>query len=328
MFGIRVLIGAFPLVLAGYAAPVAAEVSGRDLVEALNGIFGQHAGQRASHAKGICAAGEFRATEQAPELSRAELFGAEPALVRVRFSMGGGNPVVPDTARAVRGLAARFSLPDGGVTDLIMLSAPVFLARNPEQVFEFLRVREVDPATGLPDPEKVAAFSAANPETTRQAAWLAANPPADSYLSTRFFGVNAFRFINDGDEAVYGRWQIEPADGVVELDEAQLAELGDDFLSEDLVRRLAAGPSAFEVYVQLAGEGDDVTDPTVSWPESRPRVHVGTLNLTSEEGQSCDTLMFNPLALPAGIEPSEDATLRVVRTTAYVESLARRLQRQ
>lgn len=325
MFGIRGFGCAFFIACAGYAAPLAAEVSGRDLVDALNGIFGQHAGQRASHAKGVCAAGEFRAGAEAQRLSKAVLFDGEPVPVTVRFSMGGGNPKVSDKSRTIRGLAARFSLPDGGVTDLVTISAPVFFARTPEQALEFLRVRAADPATGKADPEKVAAFSEANPETTLQAAWVKDNPLPDSYLSTPYFGVNAFRFINADGEAVYGRWQLEPAAGVVGLSDEELAALGDDFLNEDLVERLAAGPSAFEIHVQLAGEGDPITDPTVAWPGSRPRVHVGTLTLTRAEGQACDAVMFNPLALTPGIEASADPILGI-RTAAYVESLARRLQ--
>lgn len=40
----------------------------------LNGIFGQHAGRRASHAKGTCAAGEFKPTGEAARLSKVPHF--------------------------------------------------------------------------------------------------------------------------------------------------------------------------------------------------------------------------------------------------------------
>src|SRR4051812_17615423 len=36
-----------------------------ELVNALNGVFGAHAGKRASHAKGFCATGEFLPSAQA-----------------------------------------------------------------------------------------------------------------------------------------------------------------------------------------------------------------------------------------------------------------------
>lgn len=80
-----------------------------------------------------------------------------PSLCRSsRFSMGGGNPQAPDNAKGnVRGLAIRFDLGDGATTDLVMISAPVFLTPTPALFVEFLQAV----ATG--DKAKVDAFFAA-----------------------------------------------------------------------------------------------------------------------------------------------------------------------
>ena len=61
------------LALATLAAPVAAvaqEAQPDDLVNALNGVFGKHAGKRAAHAKGICVKGSFTPTSEAAALSQ------------------------------------------------------------------------------------------------------------------------------------------------------------------------------------------------------------------------------------------------------------------
>lgn len=310
---------------AAVSLPAHAEVTGKDLVDALNGIFGQHAGKRGSHAKGVCAAGHFTATAEAPSVSRAPHFAGSETPVTFRYSMGGGNPAVSDKTRTARGMAMRFALPDDEVSDLVALSAPLFFARTPEDALEFLRVRAADPATGKPDPAKVEAFSKAHPETLRQGEWVKANPLPSSYLTSPYFGVNAFRFVNAAGEAVHGRWEIDPAGGVVGLSDEELAALPDDFLAADLEARLAAGPASYEVYVRIAEAGDPVEDPTTLWPEDRRRVHVGTLTVTEATGQSCDAIMFNPLALPDGIEPSADPILPV-RVPAYAESFSRRMR--
>ena len=314
------------LAFAMTGAPAAAETAPKDLVDALNGIFGQHAGKRASHAKGICAAGEFRPTGEGAQLSKAPLFAGAAVPVTIRFSMGGGNPAIADKTNVTRGMAIRFALPDESVADLVTISAPVFFARTPEDALQFLLVRKPDPATGKPDPGKVEEFSKAHPETTLQGAWLKAHPVPDSYLTTPFFGVNAFRFTNDRGQSVFGRWQIEPAGGVVGLSEEEAKSVSNDFLTEDLEERLAAGAADFQVHVQLAGEGDPITDPTAEWPATRERVHVGTISVNKVTGQDCDAIMFSPLALPPGIEPSEDPIL-AIRPAVYAESFLRRQQK-
>ncbi len=90
-----------------------------------------------------------------------------------------------------RGMAFSVNAADGD-SEFVFISAPVFFAKTPEQVIGFLQVRAPDPATGKPDPEKVKAFAAANPETTRQGAYFNSKPIAAGYAYTGYFGVNTF----------------------------------------------------------------------------------------------------------------------------------------
>lgn len=312
------------LLLVPVAVPAETETATpAQLVDALNGIFGQHPGKRGSHAKGICAVGEFRSTADAASLSKAAHFNGEPVPATIRYSMGGGNPAISDKTNTGRGMAIRFELPDYEIMDMVMISVPLFFARTPEQALEFLLARQPDPATGKPDPARVEAFSKANPETLRQGAWLKENPLPDSYLSTPFFGVNAFKFTNADGESVYGRWHVLPAGGVVGVPEDEIESLSDDFLMDDLEQRLANGAADYEFYVQVAADDDVINDPTVLWPEQREKIHVGTLTVTEATGQDCDELMFSPVALVDGIEPSDDPVL-AIRTPVYAESFIRR----
>jgi catalase len=131
------------------------------LVDALNGLFGKHAGERAAHTKGICLTGRFTPSAEAPKLSKAAHFAKEVP-IRARFSLGGGDPNAPDNAQDnVRGLAVSFDLGNGANTDLVTISAPVFFANTPELFVEFLKTV----ASG--DKDKLNAFFAAHPESTK-----------------------------------------------------------------------------------------------------------------------------------------------------------------
>ena len=46
------------------------------LVDALNGVFGKHPGDRAAHTKGICLTGQFTPAADAPSLSTASQFAS------------------------------------------------------------------------------------------------------------------------------------------------------------------------------------------------------------------------------------------------------------
>src|ERR1700756_918987 len=87
------------------------EVTAPQMIDAFEGTFGVHPGQRRNHIKGTCAAGQFVGTADAAALSRSALFSGKTIPVVARFSLGGGNPEVPDAAPAPRGMALEFHLP-------------------------------------------------------------------------------------------------------------------------------------------------------------------------------------------------------------------------
>ena len=105
-------------------------------------------------------------------MSKAPVFAAPVPLVG-RFSLGGGNPMASDGQKDnVRGIAMHFQLPDGSTSDLLLISAPVFVAKTPEEFVELLKT------VATKDKDKIGAFFTAHPGSTQQGAWLNARPDA------------------------------------------------------------------------------------------------------------------------------------------------------
>lgn len=296
-------------------------------INALEGLFGKHAGVRRSQAKGVCASGYFVGNAVGRSLSSAAVFNGDRVPVVARFSVGGGNPKASDKSKSARGLALQFKLPNGEQWLTSNVSAPMFFVSKPEQFVPFLQARMPDPATGKPDPAKLKAFNEANPETTLQPAYFAKAPVPASYGSVNYWSTNAFEFVNARGASQFVRWQFVPERGTLGLTDEQLKTMPDDFLAAELRQRVSSEPVAFDFKVQLAEPGDVLTDPTKVWPDSRVVVPAGRLVIDRVEagpGGACDPITYNPLVLPKGIKPSADPVL-LARPAPYAVSLGRRI---
>ena len=324
----NLLLAAAALGLGGLNLSASAQVSPPQAqVDALEGLFGKHPGSRRSGAKGLCASGYFVGNTVGRSLSSAAVFNGDKVPVIARFSLGGGNAKASDKSRSVRGLALEFKLANGEQWQTANVSAPVFFVARPEQFAPFLQARTADPATGKPDPVKLKAFNDANPETLLQAAYLAKAPIPASYGAVNYWSTNAFEFVNAKGESQFVRWQFIPEQGVLGLSEDQLKALPDDFLADELRKRVASAPVTFSFSVQLAESGDVLTDPTKVWPDSRRVLPAGRLVIDRVEaaaGGACEPITYNPLVLPRGIKPSADPVL-TARAAPYALSLGRRL---
>jgi len=313
--------------LATLAAPVAAvaqEAQPDDLVNALNGVFGAHAGKRAAHTKGICLKGNFTPTAEAPSLTKAPHF-AGPVPVTARFSLGGGDPAASDAQQDnVRGLAIHFNLANGNTTDLLGISAPMFVAKTPEELVELLKA--VAPgADGKQDADKITAFFKAHPASTHQATWLKARPIPASYATADYYGVHAFTLANAKGEKHVIKWKFVPVNTEPGLSEEEAKGKGDDFYAGELKDRLAKGPAEFDLYAILGEPGDPEDDPTTDWPDGRKEVKMGTLSITGEEPDAtCDAGIFDPNNLVDGIEAPKNDKILPMRSLDYAVSFGRR----
>lgn len=300
---------------------------GNDLLKQFDAIFGVHPGLRPAHAKGALLTGTFSPAAEAASLTRAPHITRASTPVTARFSDSTGIPVIPDNDPKAnpRGLAIRFHLADRVHTDIISHSADGFPTRTGQEFLEFLRaVAASDPAKPSPTPVEI--FLGKHPAALAYV--QRPKPSPSSFAKEAYFGVTAFRFINQDGVARYGRYRISPGAGVEHLEEAAAKGRDANYLFDELAERVAAGPIRFDIHVQIADESDTVDDATIHWPGDRKLVHFGTIALTAkapDEEQQQKRMIFDPIPRVDGIEPSNDPLLEL-RAAIYLLSGRRRRQ--
>jgi catalase len=285
-------------------------------------VSGVHPGFRRNHAKGVGVTGFFESNGNGVRLSKAAVFRPGRVPVLGRFSLGGGNPFAPDTVSAPRGLALQFSLPDRELWRTAMLHLPVFPFRTPEAFYEQLFAFRPDPSTGKPDPAKVQAFLAHHPETVEALKVIKSQPAPSGFGDATFHSLNAFRFTNAAGESTPVRWILRP------LKPANAAPAPEDksFMFDALIAQIHHGPLPWHLIIIVGQPGDPTNDATKPWPPGREEVNVGTLTLDtveSDDTSAARDINFDPLILPAGIEPSDDPLLSA-RSAVYSQSYTRR----
>lgn len=304
-----------------------AEIDAAQVVGAIEGAFGVNPGERRNHTKGTCATGEFVGRRQAAAYSRSPLFSGRALPVVARFSLAGGNPKAPDTARTPRGMALEFRLPEGSLQHMTMLNTPVFGAARPETFLAQMIAQRPDPATGKPDPAKLKAFRDSHPDNAPLAQFLAKNNPPASYANSAYFGIHTFKFIDRNNRARLVRWRFVPQDGELQLSDAALKTAPANFLEPALIERTRLGPVRWDMVLTLGEPGDPENNPTLAWPEVRKEIKAGTLTISSamhQPGAACEKINFDPLVMGDGIEPTNDPIL-LFRSPAYAVSFAKRM---
>jgi len=230
--------------------------------------FGVHPGQRRNHIKGTCAAGEFIGTPDAVALSRSTLFSGKTIPVVARFSLGGGNPDVPDAAPAPRGMALEFHLPGGALQHITMINVPIFAAASPASFRDALLAAKPDPKTGQPDPEKLKAYAATHPDALALTELTSHHSPTANYYQTTFFSIHTFKFIDAKGTEHLVKWRFVPGDGTKEMTAAEMQAAPHDFLEKNLIERTRKGPVLWDMIVYVGEPGDPQDNPTLAWPET------------------------------------------------------------
>jgi catalase len=312
-------------------SPAAPEVTAPQMIDAFEGTFGAHAGQRRNHIKGTCAAGEFIGSSDAAALSRSALFSGKAIPVVARFSLGGGNPAVPDAAPAPRGMALEFHLPDGALQHITMINTPIFAAASPASFRDFLLAAKPDPKTSQPDPEKLKAYFATHPDAMALKQLASQHNPTANFHQTTYFSVHTFKFIDAKSAEHPVRWRFVPRDGTKEMTAEEMKAAPHDFLEKNFIERTRKAPAVWDMIVYVGEPGDPQDNPTLAWPETRKHFTAGTLKITSaapqQKGTACEPINFDPLVMADGIAPTNDPVL-LFRSPAYAVSFAKRLSGQ
>lgn len=288
-------------------------------IDAIRGTGGAQPGNRALHAKGKLYRGTFTGTAEAAQLSRAAHLSGTTMPALIRFSSGSGNPTQPDNAPGVRGMAVKFTLPDGSTTDVSTQTATLFPASTPDGFVSLLRAMR----PGATAPLRLLGYIATHPHFLSALPVVrAANKVPASYGTVAYHGLHAFRWVAADGGARFVRYHLIPAADEEFLPPRVAAEKDANFLTAELDERLAVEPVRFSHQVQIAAEGDSTVDPSKPW-HSTKTVTVGTLEITAvdtEREHDGDIVVFDPMRVTDGIEPSNDPVLRF-RTLAYSASV-------
>jgi len=320
------------LLFAILTSPVSAgEINNKSVVEQIVDAQttlakGPYKGLRVNHNKGIVVTGSFTPSASAANITKAAHLQNTPSKVTVRFSNAGGVPTIEDTNPNAnpRGIAIRFELPDGAITDIVSLSINAFPVSTPEAFLEFLNAR-IATKPDSPKPTPVEKMVAATPSLQK---FIAIPKPFPvSFATHNYFGINAFEFTNSQGEKNYVRYQILPVNGQELLTADEVAKATPNYLFEELPKRLKKGEAKFRLLAQIAAKDDVVNDPTVIWPNDRKLIELGVISLEAPVADNVaaeKALAFNPLILLDGIAPSDDPVL-LARPGAYAVSVSRKL---
>ena len=295
------------------------------LLQMFDKIFGLHPGYRAAHAKGVMLTGTFVPSAQAKSLSKAAHFVRASTPVTLRFSNSTGIPIIPDNApeASPRGLAIRFNLADHVHTDIVSHSTDAFPTRDGNEFLEFLKAVAAS-GPDVPSPKPIETFVGTHPAAL--AFVQAPKPHPVSFAKEAFFSVSAFQFTNADGKTSFGRYRILPEAGTEYLKDEDVAALSPTYLAEELAERLKRGPVRFHLKLQLAAEGDVNDDATVRWPEDRPILELGAIELTSlvpDNPAEQKHIIFDPIPRTEGIEPTADPLFEL-RAAIYLLSGRRR----
>ena len=289
---------------------------------AFQDVNGEHAGFRRNHAKGLCVTGWFDGSGQAVPLSKAAVFAAGRVPVIGRFALAGGMPFQTDAPATVRSMALRFLPPDGQEWRTGMNNIPVFVVNSAQGFYDQLLASKPDPATGKPNPAAMQDFLARHPESVHAMAIIRTREVSSGFADSTFNSLDAFRLVNAAGAAVPVRWAAVPLQPSVAANPATGSGTDKNYLFDDLIARIHEQPLQWHLMLTIGRPGDPTADATLPWPADRRHVDAGTVTIdhvSSEDTGACADINYDPLVLPAGIEPSDDPLLSA-RSAAYARS--------
>jgi catalase len=175
--------------------PTTDEDLAHQIFDTMTQVHGVQAGHRPVHAKGIVCQGTFTPSKDAATLSKAAHFQGASVPVTVRFSDGAPDLSIPDNSpnAGPRGMAIRFTLPDGSDTDIVAMSHNGFVVSNGE---DFLALQKaivaIDPSK--PHPWAIEVFMSTHPRALKFVVDSKVVPA--SFATESFFSNDSFVFVN------------------------------------------------------------------------------------------------------------------------------------
>ncbi len=310
-----------------------ARLGGPERAERLMGFMERNLGFvpgfRRAHGRGVALRGHFTATPEAGALTTAEHMQGDRIEVVARLSNGAGNPYTvdrtSDTKGAVLGFGVRFELPSGGHSAWASLNIESFPARRPDDFIGLTAARRKGLPTGLPNPLRFVAYLATHPQVWAGVRQILGVRTTASFATAAFNGLHAYWAIDAEGRRQAFRYRWVPVAGVEGMSPENDRLLPPQYLVGEIKQRVGRGPVSWDLVLQLADPGDPTDDLTRRWPAERRQVTAGRLVLDRihEDQEHVDGLVFDPIVVPPGIEPSDDPVLHF-RSEAYKASHDRR----
>lgn len=324
--GILLIAGTLVLTFAWSAGLIGGRITTRTFLKDTPSTF--PAGYRRAHGKGICFEGTFRASGKAVPFSIASVFAQQKVSVIGRFSLGSPDPYAPDNSTRTASMALMLTADDGEQWRMKLNNEPFFATRDAEGFLKQMEAYKPNPATGAPDPVRVAAFLKEYPEAKKYVKWDATAPWTRSFAGAQYNVINSFILIDEHGKKQAIRWSMRPHAPFTSWSVSQRKQASHDFLFEDLKKRLKKGPLYWDLVLTLAEPGDPVNDPSQVWPASRRQIVAGTLEVSHVFDQAdggCRDVNFDPTRVPKGITLSDDPVL-AARAGIYSHSHSDRVR--
>jgi catalase len=307
------------------------------LIQKLQRFARERIPERVVHARGTGVHGEFVATDDISDLTKASLFEeGKTTPVFVRFSTVIHSKGSPETLRDPRGFATKFYSGEGN-WDLVGNNLPVFFIRDAIKFPDMVHSLKPSPVTNKQDANRVFDFFSHVPEATHMFTWVYSDygTPA-SLREMDGFGVHAYKFINDEGHVNYVKFQWKSQQGINNLSAKQASMVqAKDFshATNDMYSNIAKGNyPKWDLYIKVMDPKDlgnhpyNPLDATKMWDDVKDQ-KVGTMTLNrmpTNFFQETEQAAFAPANIVPGIEPSEDRLLQG-RVFSYADTQMYRL---
>lgn len=296
--------------------------------------------ERVVHARGTGAFGYFETygkvgDEPVEKYTRAKVFSGagKKTPLMVRFSTVAGAKDSPETARDPRGFSVKMYTEDGN-WDLVGNNLKIFFIRDAMKFPDMIHAFKPDPASNVPNPQRMFDFVSRSPEATHMITLLFSpwGIPA-TYRHMQGSGVNTYKWVNDKGEAVLVKYHWEPKQGIRNLTTEEAAKIqakNVGHATQDLYEAIERGEyPEWELFVQIM-EDDyhpeldfDPLDNTKLWPEDKfPWLPVGRMVLNRNPidfHAEIEQAAFGTGVLVDGMDFSDDKMLQG-RTFSYSDT--------
>jgi len=293
------------------------------LIQKLQRFARERIPERVVHARGTGVHGEFVASKDISDLTRASVFAkGKTTPVFVRFSTVIHSKGSPETLRDPRGFATKFYT-DEGNWDLVGNNLPVFFIRDAIKFPDMVHSLKPSPVTNKQDPNRFFDFFSHVPESTHMLTWLYSDFGIPANLrQTDGWGVHAYKLIDAEGDVSYVKFQWKTKQGIKNLTVKQASEIqAKDFshATNDMYENIAAGNyPQWDLFIKVLKPSEfanldyNPLDATKMWLGVK-ETKIGTMTLNRMPGnffQDTEQSAFAPANIVPGIEPSEDRLLQ------------------